>query len=301
MLAIAVVAVVAVRWLPSSTLMGGQAPAMAQSRPAEAEPQGAKPDERFGALPSRAPLGAPRGTLFEAPPPPKPAAPPPAEARPTPPALPYRVAGTLTHDGVKKVVLVRGERVLTVEEGDTLEGGYRVEAINNDEITLVYVPLDTRERLAVASAAAAATPAASASTGGSLYSPQLRWEGPEQVRSGNVFNLALKVTSSEPLRAAPLRLSYDAHLLEPVAVRPGKLFGADASFSYRIDPSGSIVVSAAGAAAAATDAELVIVTFKPMRPAPVAEVRLASLQLQRAAGAAAPSEPIAAFRTAITP
>jgi hypothetical protein len=129
---------------------------------------------------------------------------------------------------------------------------------------------------------------------------QLRWDGPPSVKTGSVFNLALKVTSDQPVRAAPLRVSYDALLLEPVAVRPGKFFAADASFSYRIDPSGSIIVSASGAGAAAADAELVILSFKPVRAAAAAEVNLAALQLQ-GSGRAVPNDPIAAFRTAITP
>jgi hypothetical protein len=299
-LALAAVVAVAARWLPAFV---SEPQPGAASQPQKAVPE-SKPDERFAALPQREPLGAPKGALFAAPPPPPkpaPAAAPVVESKPVPPAMPYRVAGKLTHDGVSKVVLVKGDRVLTVQQGDTLEGGYRVDTVGGDEITLVYEPLGTRERLALAAGVPAATPSAPAAAGGSVKPAQLRWDGPERVKAGSVFNLALKVTSDEPLRSAPLRVSYDAQLLEAVAVRPGKFFAGDASFSYRIDPSGTVIVAASGAGAAAADAELVILSFKPVRPAAAAEVRLAALQLQRGAGAPLPNEPIAAFRTAITP
>lgn len=301
-LAVAALALVAARWLPLAPFSSDSAPEA--SSQIQKPVQESKADERFAALPQRAPLGAPKGALFAAPPPPPkpaPAAAPVVETKPVPPAMPYRVAGKLTHDGVSKVVLVKGDRVLTVQQGDTLEGGYRVDTIGGDEITLVYEPLGTRERLAMAAGVPAATPSAPAAAGGSVKPAQLRWDGPERVKAGSVFNLALKVTSDEPLRSAPLRVSYDAQLLEAVGVRPGKFFAGDASFSYRIDPSGTVIVAASGAGAAAVDAELVILSFKPVRAAAAAEVRLAALQLQRGAGAPLPNEPIAAFRTAITP
>lgn len=286
-------------WLPMPAFVPEQVTAAHSPQPAA--PEG-KPEERLSALPERAPLGAPRGALFSAPPPPKPAPKPAAqvaEPKPVPPPMPYRVAGRIVHNGANKVVVAKGERVFTVAEGDKLEGGYRVERVSADEITLVYEPLGMSERLAIA-AAPAAPRTAPASAGGSVRAAQLHWDGPERVKAGSVFELALKVTSSEPVRSAPLRVSYDPQLLEPVAVRAGKFFGADASFSYRIDPSGSILVSASGASAPADDAELVILSFKPVRAAPSAEVKLAALSLQRGAGVPLPSEPLGAFRTAIT-
>lgn len=297
--------VVTARWLPLPSLLSTPTPSGTEpSRPTEVSRASATSGERFSELPARAPLGPPRGALFAAPPPPpKPVAATPAEpAKPTPPPMPYRVAGSVAHDGVTKVVLARGDRVLTVEEGDKLDGGYRVEKIRSDEVTLVYEPLGMSERLAVAAAAAGtAPPSAPASAGGSLKPAQLRWVGPGQVKAGSIFTVAIRLTSSEPLRASPLELQYDAQLLEAVAVRPGKFFGGDASFSYRINPAGSIVVAASAPGASASDDELVVVSFKPIRPATAAEVRIGALQLQRPAGAPLAAEPLAPFRTAITP
>jgi hypothetical protein len=147
--------------------------------------------------------------------------------------------------------------------------------------------------VAVASAAAA-TPAVQ----GATAPAQLRWEGPARVQAGTTFNVALKVTSEEALRATPLQLSFDAALLEPVAVRAGRYF-ADGTFNYRVVPSGSIFVGASGKGSSANDAELVIVSFKPIRSGTTAEVKLSSVLLQGAAGRPIAHDQPAAFRTTI--
>ena len=95
-------------------------------------PQAAKiPETSFGAWPARAPLGAPPNELFGRPPAPPsppaaPAATPQAPANPAaPPPMPYRVAGTVVRGGVSSLLLAKGETVLPVAEGDTLEGSQR--------------------------------------------------------------------------------------------------------------------------------------------------------------------------------
>lgn len=118
-------------------------------------------------LPVRQALGAPQGDLFASPPPPKPrrvavAAPP---APPSPPPMPYRVAGLLEYEGQVSVVLAREDKVYTVQTGDTLEGGYRVESAEPGNVTLVYVALDVRHQLIAGSVSAPApSPVAARST-----------------------------------------------------------------------------------------------------------------------------------------
>lgn len=207
------------------------------------------------------------------------------------------------HDGVVQVVLARGDALFTVREGDALESQYRVETIRGDKVTLVYLPLGERQELAVVSALAAtptaATPPAPAATAGATSErAQLRWQGPERVRAGDRFEVTLKVTSAEALRAAPLQLTYDASVLEAVDVRAGRFF-ADGSFSYRINPGGSIFVGASGKGIPASDAELFIVSFKPIKPAAAAELRLSALMLQGATGKPIMHDQPAAFRTTI--
>ena len=271
-------------------------------------------------LPSRDGLNGPRGNLFASSAPPAPphakkhsAAEAAAEvpAAPVAPPMPYRVAGRVQHEGPPRVVLARDDRVFFVREGDLLEGGYRVESISPEGVTLVYTPLELRERLAAAPSlevpgagatqGASARPVATAegapaqSAGG--RPAQLRWEGPASVQAGSEFEVALKITSDKPVRGSPLQLSYDAKLLEPVSVRAGDFF-VDGSFTYRVNP-GSIFVGAFGKGEVPADAEFLVVTFKPIR-AGAAELKLSSLVLQGPGGSAVGHQPLAAFRTSIT-
>ena len=268
---------------------------------------------RLAALPERETIGKPRGEVFAsrswappAPPRAATAAAPAAAAPPSPPPMPYRVAGKVVYEGGAHVVLAKGDRVFWASEGETFEDGYRVDAITPDRVTLTYVPLGVEQHIAMASvlgneapqrsfAVAAAPPVPGAAAAGPA---QLRFEGPPQVRAGSPFNVALKVTSGQPVRASPLQLSYDAKLLEPVNVRAGGFF-AEGSFSYRVSPSGSIFVGASGKGAVPADAEFVVVTFKPIQPGSTAELKLSSLILQGAAGRAIVHDQPAAFRTAI--
>jgi Cohesin domain len=291
------------------------APRVSDPLPAAAAPKNEPRSSDGGlSLPSRDGLSGPRGELFgsNAPPvraapkhkaPVEVAAPPPA---PVAPPMPYRVAGQVVHDGPPRVVLARDDRVFFVREGDVLEGGYRVESIKSDAVTLVYTPLDERQTLAVASAlqVPVVPPATSAGRGvkqvpaGGGRPAQLRWEGPANVTAGNEFEVALKITSDKLVRGSPLQLSYDAKVLEPVAVRAGEFF-AEGSFTYRVNPSGSITVGAFGKGDVPDDAEFVVVTFKPIRAGATTELKLSSLVLQGSAGAVV-HEPLAAFRTSIT-
>jgi hypothetical protein len=268
------------------------------AQPAKTEARSSSSDGRLAALPSRDAIGKPRGELFgfRSWAPSRPAARAAQVAAPAaaPPPMPYRIAGQVVHDGTARVVLARDDRVLTVREGEMLDDDYRVESIRADGVTLVYVPLGVREQLPVTAAMTLDTPQVAAAES---RPAQLRWEGPERVQAGSNFNVALKLTSDQPVRASPLQLSYDAKLLEAVAVRPGGFF-SDGRFTYRVNPGGSIFVGASGTGGAAADAEFLIVTFRPIRSG-AAELKLSSVVLQGAAGRAIAHEPPAAFRTAI--
>jgi hypothetical protein len=268
-------------------------------------------EDRFAALPSRQAIGKARGEPFGARSwtPVAPVRPQVVQAPPKPvaPPLPYRIAGQVSYDGGMQVVLARDDRVFTVREGETLDNVYRIESITPDAVTFVYLPLDERQQLAVgglrlemaappAVARVNGTPPSQAAAGDSRPA-QLRWEGPKQVKAGNDFEVTLKLTSAQPVRALPLQLDYDAKLLEPVAVRPGELF-AEGRFTYRVNPNGSIFVGASAGNAAPTDADFLVVTFRPLRSGN-AELRLAAVALQGAAGRVIAHQSPAAFRTAI--
>jgi len=305
--------VVALAAAAASVLMPGEQAKLGTEAQVPARPE-TRPRVEPIELPERANLRKPGGELFAAPPPPPAPARPVVEARPEPkpqaPPMPYRVAGQVSHEGTT-VVLARDERVYLVRVGETLDGGYRVESIRPDGVTLVYTPLDLREHLAAASTLRVDPPAALAQAKPAPAKPapvaaakaiapaQLRWQGPARVQAGNPFEVALKLTSDQAVRGSPLQLSYDARLLEPVAVRAGEFF-ADGSFTYRVSPDGSILVGAFGKGEVPADAEFLVVTFKPVRAGVTAELKLSSVALQDAAGAPVVHAPLAAFRTSIT-
>jgi hypothetical protein len=226
----------------------------------------------------------------------------------TAPPMPYRFAGRVRKGAEEELLLSKGELVFPVKEGDTLDGTYKVVAVKPDLIELIYIPLGTAERITVNSAldVEVARPVAAAPTPTPTPAPvtdgrpaQLRWDGPKQVRAGGNFSVALRVSTQEPLRAAPMQLRYEPGVLEAIEVRPGKFIGKG-SFSYRVSPEGSIFVGAlTPSEAPGADAELVVVTFRPLKPGAIAELSVSALSLQGMAGRAIAHEQPAAFRTTI--
>ena len=286
------------------------------SEPRKSERPAESPQSPFAALPAREAMGKPQGMPFGSLTPPVPVAAKAMQAAPVapaPPPMPYRVAGQVVHEGAAHVVLSAGDRVLTVRAGEKLDDGYVVESINADGVTLLYEPLGVRQKLpftsalgldvplaktALAPPQAPATQAPQAAAGGEPKPARLRWDGPERVRAGDTFDVALRVTSERPVRASPLSLSFDAKLLEPVNVRPGDFFSSG-SFNYRINPAGSIFVGALSPGAAAKDAEFLVVTFRPIRAGGTAELRLSSFALHGIAGGTIAHDRPADFRATI--
>src|SRR5882762_2234980 len=116
------------------------------------------------ALPERSRLGELRTQLFSSrswqPPAPKISTAPHAPPAPTAPPMPYRYAGKLVQGGQQSVLLSRGDMVFPINEGETLDGAYRVESIGETQVTLTYLPLAREERIAVDSSLPVAAPAA---------------------------------------------------------------------------------------------------------------------------------------------
>jgi len=263
-------------------------------------------------FPDRSGLARSRGELFGAPPPPpQQVVATPVAAAPVAPPVPYRFAGMVLKGSEAEFMVTKGDLVFPVKVGDTLDGMYRVESIGAEGIELLYLPLGTKDRIVVSSVfdAGNATPvvaggpaavAESAAIQKSDGKPaQLRWEGPGQVQAGASFSVALRVSTQEPLRAAPMQLRFEPEVLEAVNVRPGKFFGKG-SFSYRVNAEGSIFVGATSEPVApGADAELVIVTFKPLKRGATAELNMSALSLQGEAGRAISHERVTSFRTAI--
>lgn len=111
------------------------------------------------ALSERATLGKPAGALFGSQPlpvPPKVIAAPVERSRPVAPSappLPYRFVGTLLREGTLQVFLAKGDVVIPIQEGQVLDGTYRVDAIEADRVRLVYLPLNHPDSIALSYAA----------------------------------------------------------------------------------------------------------------------------------------------------
>ncbi|MBX9904075.1 MAG: cohesin domain-containing protein [Burkholderiales bacterium] len=290
-------------------------------------------------LPERATLGDTKIELFGLqswqPPPPKiVVAPPPP---PPPPPMLYRFAGRLLQDGKSQVFVSKGDAPVGINPGDTLDGGYVVESITNSAIELIYPPLKHKASIAIVPALSPedSMPLANTSppTLGTLSTstivnrsvlpsqPQqdlrasvavvpkpndglarVQWEGPAKVKVGTNFSVALRMEADQPVSGSPMQIRFDPAILESIAVRPGKRYFAEAGrgFNYRINPDGSIFVGAASQSAAA-DPELLVLTFRPIKPNVQAEVRLMTLNLQGTTGRVVAHEAPRNFSASVMP
>ena len=79
------------------------------------------------------------------PPPPKPEPPPP----PAPPPLPFRYMGKLLEEGKLTVFISNQDRNYAVKAGDTIEGSYRVERIDPQQVQFTYLPLNMQQTLVI--------------------------------------------------------------------------------------------------------------------------------------------------------
>ena len=123
-------------------------------------PSAAASDASLSAARRARSLPAAKGDLFAnlnwTPPPPPPApapapAPPPKPAAPVAPALPFTFVGMLERGAAKpEAFLAKGEALLVVSVGDTLDNNtYRVDSLNANEIVMTYLPLNTQQTLSV--------------------------------------------------------------------------------------------------------------------------------------------------------
>ncbi|HEY0666467.1 MAG TPA: hypothetical protein VGD24_10405 [Gallionella sp.] len=86
-------------------------------------------------------------TSWYVPPPPPPPAPPAPPPVPTAPPLPFTYLGRYEDAPTRLAILVKGERMYTVAEGDVIEDTYRIERVTPGGVELTYLPLDIRQTL----------------------------------------------------------------------------------------------------------------------------------------------------------
>jgi hypothetical protein len=79
-------------------------------------------------------------------------APPPSPPAPRAPPLPFKYLGQAVEQGKVTVFLSRGDNTYIARPGDTLDGKYRVERVDERMVVFRYLPLGQRQQLALGGA-----------------------------------------------------------------------------------------------------------------------------------------------------
>ncbi|MFZ4536462.1 secretin N-terminal domain-containing protein [Propionivibrio sp.] len=95
------------------------------------------------------------------------------------------------------------------------------------------------------------------------------WQGPAQLQVGQTAALPLVLQSDQPVVSVPLAIAFDPRLLQVADVSEGaflKQGGATTTFTYRVDPSGQVLLTAtrSGSGGATTREVLATVTFRAL-------------------------------------
>jgi hypothetical protein len=136
----------------------GAAVAAAVPRSAQQDAPAAAPEAPAVPAAQRDAAGRPVVDLFspvswDTPPPPpsQPPAPPPP-APPQAPPLPFEFFGrteVVGEAGPALIHLRRGKEVLSVREGERIDGQYRLDKVGSDALEIVYLPMDTKQILVI--------------------------------------------------------------------------------------------------------------------------------------------------------
>ena len=71
------------------------------------------------------------------------------ETRPQAPPLPFRYVGRLLENGKQEALVMRGGVLHSISVGDEIDGEYRVDRISGSTISFTYLPLKTKQDLAL--------------------------------------------------------------------------------------------------------------------------------------------------------
>jgi hypothetical protein len=91
-----------------------------------------------------------RSMSWYVPPPPPPPPPPPKPMPPPPPSappMPFSFLGRYEEGETRIILLVRGERIYTVSEGEVIDNTYRVGRLTSGQLELTYLPLDIKQTI----------------------------------------------------------------------------------------------------------------------------------------------------------
>jgi hypothetical protein len=142
---VAAAGVVAGREKPALSVVEIKAPAL--ERVASASPIGLEQLKRSEPSAPQSDPFAPRS--FAPPARPVPAA---SAAPPSAPPLPFSYSGRLIANGKTETFVTRGDELVSIAPGASIDGEYRVESISESSIVFTYLPLKTRQSLELAEA-----------------------------------------------------------------------------------------------------------------------------------------------------
>lgn len=108
---------------------------------------------------------------------------------------------------------------------------------------------------------------------------QLVWQGPSQLKVGEVFELQLAMQSNEPVTSLPMVVSFDSSVLQVVNVAEGgflKQGGGKTNFTSRVAPAGQILMTGTrmGDGGATAHGTVASITFKALAASEAARVQL---------------------------
>jgi hypothetical protein len=64
--------------------------------------------------------------------------------------MPFSFLGRYVEGGKLTILLVKGDRVYTVSEGEVIDNTYRVERLTGGEVELTYLPLNIKQTITTA-------------------------------------------------------------------------------------------------------------------------------------------------------
>ncbi|MFZ3018020.1 MAG: hypothetical protein WA056_06150 [Gallionella sp.] len=140
----------------TALLQSDVASALARAKPKSQEAASVEL-ERLARQQAEPEVSADAGNVFAAtswyvpppPPPPPPPAPPPV---PTAPPMPFTYIGRYEDAPTRLTILIKGERMYTVAEGDVIDDTYRVERVAPGVVELTYLPLNIKQTLSTGEA-----------------------------------------------------------------------------------------------------------------------------------------------------
>jgi hypothetical protein len=141
---VAAAGVVAGRENPTPSVVESKAPALERAAPSRI---GLEQLERSAPSAPQSDPFAPRSFAPKARPEQAASAPPPSA-----PPLPFSYSGRVIANGKTETFVMRGNELLSIAPGASIDGEYRVESISESSIVFTYLPLKTHQSLELAEA-----------------------------------------------------------------------------------------------------------------------------------------------------